>query len=56
MFRLFWAHLERCSILMSSLHEGLSQGDIDTEDVKLKLRLLFSRHLSLPVSRIITIQ
>ena len=40
---------------MSSLHKGLSQDDINTEDVKLKLRLLFSQHLSLPVSIIITI-
>ena len=47
--------MEQCSILMSSLHEGLSQGDINTEDVKLKLRLLFSQHLSLPVSTIITL-
>ena len=40
---------------MSSLHDSLSQGDIDTKGVKRKLRLLFSQHLSLPVSTIITI-
>ena len=39
---------------MSRLVEGLSKGNIDKEDVKLKLRFLFSQHLSLPVRMTIT--